>query len=112
MFVATFTQMNSEKIDADTNGNKPFIGDVVAGKSRGTFINGTIFKNEGLESKALYLCDNIDEEYEGKPQVRVQVIAKVSVLEFMQLKKELGAPKLEIAEKDKAPIDEPVDFEG
>jgi len=111
MFVATFNQMNSDKIEADTNGNKPYIGDVVAGKSRGTFINGTIFQNEGLESKALYLCDNVDEMYEGKPQVRVQVIAKVSVLEFMQLKKELGAPKLEIAEKVEATVEETVDFE-
>lgn len=110
MFVATFSQMNSDKIEGDTNGNKPYIGDVVAGKSRGTFINGTIFQNEGLESKALYLCENIDEEYEGKPQVRVQVIAKVSVLEFMQLKKELGAPKLEIAEKVQVEQEEEVPF--
>jgi len=119
MFVATFTQMNSEKIDADTNGNKPYIGDVVAGKSRGSFINGTIFQNEGLEPKSLYLCDNVDEEYTNPAgvtsnQVRVQVIAKVSVLEFMQLKKELGAGKLEIAEKTEADktVDAPVNFEG
>lgn len=107
MFVATFNQMNSDKIEADTNGNKPYIGDVVCGKSRGTFINGTIFENEGLEKKALYLCENIDEMYEGKPQVRVQVIAKVSVLEFMALKKELGAPSLTIAEKIEVHQEEP-----
>ena len=110
MFVAKFSQMKSDKVEADTNGNMPYIGEVVSGKSRGTFINGTIFQNEGLKTNALYACENVDEEYEGKPQVRVQILAEVSIMDFIQLKKELGAPSLTIASKE-VEVEEEVAFE-
>ncbi len=111
MFVAKFSQLNSEKVNADTNGNKPYIGEVVAGFSKGTFINGTIFQNEDLQVGKLYLCDNITEMYKDTEQVRVQIICSVSPLEFMSLRKELGAPVLKVAVKAVAEVEEEVEEE-
>ena len=91
MFVAKFSQANGDVFVADKNGNKPFIGEVLSGTAKGTLINGTMFKREGLQPNKLYACENIFEDYEGTPQVRVQVIAEVSVLDYMELRTKLGA---------------------
>ena len=91
MFVAKFTQTSGAPFTADTNSNYPFIGTVVAGASKGSIINGTMFQREGLETNQLYLCDNhIDPEY--PENVQTTVIGKVSVMEFIGLRTQLGAP--------------------
>lgn len=91
MFVAKFTQTSSKPFIADKNSNFPFIGTVVAGKSTGSIINGTMFLREGLEPNQLYLCDNsIDPEYPDN--IQTNVIGKVSVMEFISLRTQLGAP--------------------
>ena len=91
MFVAKFTQTSGAPFTVDKNGNFPFIGTVVAGKSTGSIINGTMFQREGLESNQLYVCDNsVDPEYPDN--VQTTVITKVSVMEFISLRTQLGAP--------------------
>lgn len=111
MFIAKFTQVNADstKFEADKNGNMPFIGELLAGKSRGTLYNGTMFEQNNLKPNTLYVCENIDEEYEGKPQVRVQIISEISVMEFIALKKEpeFKVTKLEIADKAEVDTEEP-----
>lgn len=105
MFVAKFNQVqsDSDKFTADKNSAMPFIGEVLAGKATGTLINGTMFIRNGLSSNKLYACENIVEDYENpvtgvvSPQVRVQVISEISVLEYVALKPTLGAPVLAIA---------------
>ena len=51
MFVAKFAQTSGAPFTADKNGNYPFIGTVQAGHSRGSIINGTMFKREKLEEE-------------------------------------------------------------
>ena len=71
MFVAKFTQTSSAPFTADKNGN--------------------LFQREGLETNQLYLCDNsVDPEYPDN--VQTTVIGKVSVMEFISLRTQLGAP--------------------
>lgn len=111
MFIAKFNQVqsDSEKFTADKNSAMPFIGEVLAGKATGTLINGTMFIRNGYSPNKLYACENVVEDYENpvtgavEPQVRVQIISEISVLEYVSLKPTLGAPKLEIAEKVVAP---------
>lgn len=94
MFIAKFQEVNSPKFEADKNGNMPFIGEVLAGQSTGTIINGTMFKRENLIPNKAYLCQNVTEEYEGVDQVRTSVISEVSLLELQPLMTQLGSPKL------------------
>lgn len=95
MFIAKFTQAEGSMFKADKNGNFPFIGNVVAGKAQGTLINGTMFHRDDMETNVLYLCENsVDPEYPTNQ--RVNVIAKVSTVEFLSLRKELGAPSVTI----------------
>lgn len=97
MFVAKFSQTQGEPFTSDKNGNMPFIGEVLAGKARGTLINGTMFHREGLQPNKLYACENITEEYEGKEQVRVQIVSEVSILDYPAIRTQLGEGKLEVA---------------
>lgn len=94
MFVAKFAQVSSDKFTSDKNGNMPFIGEVLAGKAKASLINGTMFLRNGFAPNKLYACENVVEDYEGTPQVRVQIISEVSVLEFMQLRTALGTGQL------------------
>ena len=91
MFVAKFTPTSDAPFVADKNGNYPFIGTVVAGKAKGSIINGTVFKRASLEANKLYLCDNsVNPEYPDN--VQTDVIASVTISEFMELRTSLGAP--------------------
>ncbi len=105
LFVAKFAQTNNEPFIADKNGNMPYIGQVLAGVANGSIINGTIFEREGLEPNKLYLCQNtVDEEYPDN--VQTEVISTVSVTEFMDLRKSMGAGRivlLEEAEEEATP---------
>lgn len=94
MFVAKFAQVNSDKFESDKNGNMPFIGEVLAGKATASLINGTMFLRNGLKPQTLYACENVIEDYNGTPQVRVQIISEVSIVEFLSLKTVLGTGKL------------------
>ena len=96
MFVAQFTQVNSDKFSTDKNGEAPFIGNVLAGKAKGTLINGTVFKRTKLKENTLYACDNVEEVYEGKKQIRVQILAEISALDFPDYRTKLGAGSVEI----------------
>lgn len=92
MFIAKFNQTTGAPFVADKNGQMPFIGTIVAGTSKGSIINGTMFKREGLIPNKLYLCDNsVDPAYPDNTQT--DVISEVSLLEFSELRAQLGAPK-------------------
>ena len=98
MFVAKFSVVDNTngKFTPDKNALLPLIGDVVAGTARATILNGTIAQREGIEPNQMYLCDNVTRDYtdpstgEVKPQIDVKIIAKVSVLEYAQLRQQLG----------------------
>ena len=90
MFVAKFQQVQSDKFKSDKNGQKPFIGEVLAGTSHGSIINGTMFQRDGLLPNKLYACENYKEE--GFDGVQTRIISEVSVIEFMSLRTALGAP--------------------
>ena len=93
MFIAKFSQTNSSKFKANHRQIMPFIGTVVAGIAEGSIIDGTMFESQQLEPNQLYLCDNyVDPGYPDN--VQTTVIAKVSIIEFMELRKTLGAGKL------------------
>lgn len=95
MFVAKFNRTSGEPFVADKNGNYPVIGTVTAGTATGSLMNGTMFQREGLEENQLYLCDNsIDPEYPDN--IQTQVIGKVSVMEFVELRTKFGAPKITV----------------
>lgn len=109
MFVAKFSVTTGEPFASDKNGNMPFIGEVLAGKAIGTLINGTMFQREGLQSNKLYACENIVEEYDGKEQIRVQVLTEVSILDYPEIRTKLGEGKLTVStatvETDASPDD-------
>ena len=93
MFIAKFTQTQGEPFTADKNGNYPFIGNVMAGKARGTLFNGTMAQREGIEVQVLYLCENfVDPEYPDNQQVKI--VGKVGMLEYIEFCKVLGEGKL------------------
>ena len=95
MFLAKFQQVTSDKFNSDKNGAMPFIGEVIAGKSKGTIYNGTMFSREQLKINRVYLCDNhVDKAYPDNVQTRV--IAEVSLLELQPLRTQLGEAVLEI----------------
>jgi hypothetical protein len=94
MFVAKFSQTSAGgKFKDDKNDIFPFIGTIVAGTAKGSVVNGTIFLREKYEIHTLYLCENtVDPEYPDN--VQTNIISKVSILEFMELRTTLGAGKL------------------
>lgn len=103
MFVAKFQQTSGAPFTADKNGNLPYIGTVLAGTAKGTLINGTMFVRDGLQPNKLYACENtVDPAYPDNQQV--EIISEVSVLEYPQLRTQLGAAvvtvKAEVAEKE------------
>jgi hypothetical protein len=100
MFVAKFSQTSGAPFSQDKNGNFPFIGTILAGKSKGSLINGTIFQREGLEANTLYACENTTRQYEGTEQVETVILGKVSMLEYVQLITQLGEGKLDVATSD------------
>lgn len=104
MFIAKFSQTSGEPFAQDKNGNWPMIGEVLAGTATGTIINGTMFKRSGLEAQTLYACENENYDYENPTtgeitkQVRVNVISKVSLKEYLEMRTILGAPSLKVGE--------------
>ena len=94
MFVAKFQQVSSSKFKTDKNNNYPYIGEILAGQATGSIINGTMFQREGLLPNKAYLCQNIEEEYEGETQIRTSIISEVSLIELQPLMIQLGKPKL------------------
>lgn len=114
MFVAKFNQVqaDSAKFTADKNTAMPFIGEVLAGKATGTLINGTLFVRNGYQANKLYACENVVEIYEGNPQVRVQIISEISVLDYVALKPTLGAPVLAIAQAEAPAVAEQPAFQA
>lgn len=98
MFIAKFNQATSEEFNADKHGTMPYIGEVLAGQSRGTIMNGTMFERGDNKVGKLYLCDNhVDPEYPDN--VNTTIIAEVGVMDFITLRKELGAPSLKLSAK-------------
>jgi len=116
MFVAKFSRVSAKSsIKGNKHGVKPMIGEVMCGISKGSFIDGTMFEQADLVEGKLYLCDNTTEKYDGEDRVRVQVICAVSPLEFMQMRKELGAPvdlAKEASQAKKNEIEEDEDIFG
>lgn len=102
MFIAKFSVVDNTngQFSPDKNGNLPLIGDVLAGTARASIVNGTIAQRENIEPNVMYLCDNEHRDYtnpdtgEVSKQIDVKIIAKVSVLEYAALRKELGTGKL------------------
>lgn len=100
MFIAKFNQASNDPFTPDSNGNYPYIGTLVAGKSKGTIINGTIFERENLEENTLYLCQNREREWtnpetgEVTKQQDVTILSTVTAVETVQLQATLGEPVL------------------
>jgi hypothetical protein len=96
MFVAKFTQTTGLPFKADKNSNMPYIGEIMSGEASGTLINGTMFQRNGLEAGVLYACENtVDPLF--PTNVRVEVIGKVSIKEYLELRTLLGAPVSKVA---------------
>lgn len=94
MFAAKFTQVSplSDKFETDKNGEMPFIGTVIAGKARGTLINGTIFKREKFKAGVVYLCNNTVAEFDGQERINTEIISEVNnPLDILTLEERLGA---------------------
>ncbi len=103
MFVAKFQQVTSDHFSADKNGNMPYIGEVMAGTSKGAIFNGTMFERDGMQANKLYACENfIDADYPDNVQTRM--IAEVSIREFSALRTELGEGKNNFVKTTKTPI--------
>jgi hypothetical protein len=103
MFIAKFQLVNNknDKFTADKNGNLPFIGTVLAGTSKGSIINGTMFEQQGLKENVLYACENsVDPEYPDN--VRTEIVSEVSLLEYSKLRTQLGNPASVTATKAEA----------
>lgn len=101
MFIASFTEANSidkitgkEIFPRDKNQNHSFIGQVSAGTAYGTLINGTLWKRGGYKANQLYLCKNVTETYEGKPQINTEIISEVSPLDLINALATLGEGRL------------------
>lgn len=94
MFVAKFqTVSGSDSFKPNKNGVLPTIGTILAGVATASIIDGSIFQREKLEENQAYLCENFtDENYPEYPSVRV--IGKVSMLDLLQFRKELGEGRL------------------
>lgn len=116
LFVAKFSEVDNVngKFKADKNGNLPFIGEVVAGTAVATLLNGSQARTRGIEPHQLYLCENTKSEFVNPNTGEVQegdevtVIAKVSTLELIQLRKELGSPRfVRNTQEDSEDVEEP-----
>ncbi len=94
MFISKFNQVQSDKFTPNKHGQMPYIGTVVAGTAVATLIDATIFENGKNAEGQLYLCENGSRTYEGKEYPTVDIVAPVTAMEFVQLRKELGAGKL------------------
>lgn len=93
MFIAKFSQVSEEsKFEADKNGNLPYIGEILAGKAKGSIINGTIFEREGLLPNKMYACETkeVEDTETGEVYTNVVILDQVSILEYQALSKELG----------------------
>ena len=104
MFVVKFNQTSNAPFIADKNGNFPFIGEVFAGSPKSTLINGTMFIREELQPNKLYVCQNVEEVYEGKTQYRVQVIEQISALELSAYVTKFGNPVKVKAVSTESPV--------
>ena len=90
-FLATFKQTNdSTTFSANKHSVLPFIGKVIAGTSKGSIIDGTIFEREQLISGVAYLCHNEDTIFNGKNYTHCRVITQVSATELPALMSQLG----------------------
>tara|TARA_R110002153_G_scaffold86837_2_gene215365 strand:- start:449 stop:778 length:330 start_codon:yes stop_codon:yes gene_type:complete len=99
-FLATFKQAtDSTTFKADRHGVLPFVGKVIAGTSRGSIINGTIFEKEALIPNQAYLCHNEDTVFDGKDYTHCRVITQVNTTELVTLMGTLG--KAVFIKKDK-----------
>lgn len=93
MFAAQFTQVSplSDKFEADKNGEMPFIGRIIAGKAKGSLINGTIFKREKFKPNTVYLCKNTVTEFEGQERINTEIISEVTnPMDILTLEERLG----------------------
>ena len=110
MFIAKFSIAQGDKFTADKNGNMPLVGQVLAGSAHSAIINGTIAAREGVNTNRMYLCENEQVTLEGGAKVwNTTVLSEVSVLEYAQLRTQLGAGKRisqesTVAESAEAPL--------
>lgn len=104
MFIAKFETVNNStnKFKADRHGVLPLIGTVIAGHARGTIMNGTMFADRGYEQNKLYACQNVTvtDDKSGETYINTEIIGEVSIVEFVQLKKELGEPRVTVPKKE------------
>lgn len=109
MFIAKFNTTLSDKFKANKHGVPPLIGTVLAGTATATIIDGTIFENAKNIEGQLYLCENGVRTYEGKEYPTVDIVMPInSALEFISLRKEIGAGKLIRVAAAATPVAAPV----
>lgn len=104
MFIAKFNQAssNAKNIEPNRHGQMPYMGTVLAGTATTSIIDAVLFESASNVPGALYLCENGERAYEGKIYPTVQLVSTVSAIEYVSLRKELGAGRL-IATK---PVDQ------
>lgn len=94
MFLAKFSQTTSDKFKPNKHGQRPYVGTVLAGVATASIIDAAIFENGSNVEGQLYLCENSVREYDGKEYPTVDIVTPVTAMEYIQLRKEIGAGKL------------------
>ena len=97
-FIAKFSQATGENFNADSNGNKPYIGKVLAGEATGSIINGTIFKADGMATDLMYACKNeiVVSKKDGKTYTNTVMLQVIEFELFLKLEASMPAGKLTI----------------
>ena len=95
MFIAKFNQAssNAKNINPNRHGQMPYMGTVLAGIATTSIVDAVIFENGNNQPGALYLCENGEREYEGKVYPTLEIVSAVTAIEYMSIRKELGAGK-------------------
>ncbi len=87
-FIGKFSQAEGTNFKANKNGDRPFIGTVLAGTAHSTIIDGTMFRRTGLDINKMILCSNEQEPYEGVERWRCTAIAEADLASLILMQKE------------------------
>jgi hypothetical protein len=110
MFIAKFNQAssNAKNINPNRHGQMPYMGTVLAGIATTSIVDAVIFENGNNEPGKLYLCENGEREFEGKVYPTLEIVSAVSAMEYMSIRKELGAGRRVSTTPVEAKIETPV----
>jgi len=87
-FIGKFSVAQGANFKANKNGDVPYIGTVLAGTAYSTIIDGTMFRQTGLDPNKMILCSNEQEPYEGVQRWRCTAIAEADLASLILMQKE------------------------